>query len=145
MSNRLKVVDILRPKPRPGDTATISRLRVIYDDKVLFEAFTIEQPWLQNAPYESCIPVGLYKLKLGRFNAGGYAAYEVMNVPGRTYIKIHIGNTVLDILGCICLGDAITEFPNGIPGVLNSSDTFKKFMEVMDGDKEAWLSVREES
>lgn len=140
--NRLKVVDTRRFIFR--DDSTISHLRVIYDDETLFECFLLEQMDLSNAPYESCIPTGLYKMKLGHFNAGGYKAYEVIDVPERTYIKVHIGNTVKNIWGCLCPGDAIHIFSNGKWGVLNSEDTFNKFMDVLEGDKEVWLSVRED-
>lgn len=139
---RNKVIDLKRFIKR--DDSMIAHTRVIYEDETLFQCFTLEQPWLSNAPYESCIPVGIYKIKLGMFNAGNYKAYEVIDVPLRSGIKWHIGNTIKDIWGCICPGDAITIFSNGVWGVLNSSDTFEKFMNIMDGDKEAWLSVREE-
>lgn len=140
--NRLKVVDLKRFIFR--DDSTIGHMRVIYDDSALFECFLLEQMDLSNAPYESCIPVGLYKLKLGHFNAGGYKAYEVQDVPIRTLIKMHVGNTVKNIWGCLCPGDAIHIFSSGMWGVLNSESTFNKFMDVMEGDKESWLSVREE-
>jgi hypothetical protein len=122
------------------DKAIVSKLRVIYDDEVLFECFVLEQPWLNNAPYESCIPAGLYKMKLGIFQSGGYKAYEIhVGIP-RSLVKMHIGNNVKDILGCIVPGDAIAQF-DGEWNVLNSGTTFNKFMDIMDGDKEAWLSV----
>jgi hypothetical protein len=92
-------------------------------------------------PNISCIPIGEYTLKLGRFNKGGYEAYEVDSVPGRTYIKIHIGNDITDILGCIITGETI-----GIAGSLwfvgSSKRAFEKFMDAMDGVRIAVLAVK---
>ena len=140
--DRLKVVDIRRFIFR--DDCTIGHMRVIYDDTITFDCFSLEQMDLSNAPYESSIPSGLYKMKLGHFNAGGYKAYEVIEVPGRTQIKFHVGNTVKNIWGCLCPGDAIHIFNTSMWGVLNSEATFNKFMDVMAGDKECWLSIRED-
>jgi len=32
------------------------------------------------------------------YNRGGYPAYEVMGVPERTLIKIHVGNSIDDVI-----------------------------------------------
>ena len=39
-----------------------------------FECYTVERPWLDNKPRESCIPEGVYRLELGMYNRGGYPA-----------------------------------------------------------------------
>jgi len=69
-----------------------------------FQCYTVERPWLGNEQKVSCIPEGLYKTRLGYFNRGGYDCYEILDVPDRSLIKIHIGNTMDDVLGCIALG-----------------------------------------
>ena len=68
------------------------------------ELYTVERPWMNNVPSKSAIPVGQYPLKLGFYNRGGYPAYELLDVPGRSLIKIHVANTMDDLLGCIGVG-----------------------------------------
>jgi hypothetical protein len=97
-----------------------------------FQCYTVERPWLDNKPRESCIPEGVYPLKLGMYNRGGYPAYEVMDVPNRSLIKIHIGNTMDDIVGCIAPGKSLG-FLERKWGVSSSKKAFQEFMRAMDG------------
>lgn len=73
-----------------------------------FECFTVERPWANNARNESCIPEGRWRLVPTKYYAAepDLPTYEVM-VPGRSLIKIHPGNTMDDVLGCICPGTAL--------------------------------------
>lgn len=77
--------------------------------------YTVERPWLDNRPYESCVPEGEYRL-LWRptttpvpdiFN--GETAYldggtVGIDEGGRTRIAVHIANVPADVAGCIGLG-----------------------------------------
>lgn len=145
MSDRLKLVHIDRIIEPDTIIGSRGELCVIWDDICKFECQTLEQGWFNNAPYESCIPEGLYKIKLSTFR-GLYQAYEVLNVPGRSGIKIHKGNKLSDILGCIILGKNSIRQDNQI-FLQYSSDAFEEFMHVMlekDMDligNEAWLSI----
>ena len=105
-----------------------------------FECFTVERPWLDNKPRESCIPEGEYSLQLGMYNRGGYQAYEVMNVPNRSLIKIHIGNTMDDIVGCIAPGKSLGYLERKW-GVTSSKKAFLEFMNAMNGIEESTLHV----
>jgi hypothetical protein len=85
---------------------------------------------------------------LGRYNRGGYPAYELelQNVPGRSLIKIHIANTMDDLLGCIGLGTDTTYMahPAEKPkrwAVAHSTKALRLFMEKMDGIQEATLVI----
>jgi hypothetical protein len=95
-----------------------------------FECKTVERPWANNKPFISCIPPGIYPIKLGRFNRGNYPCWEVCRVPNRTYIKIHRGNTARDVQGCIAVG---SEFGivDRMWAVTNSSRTHDAFMAAM--------------
>lgn len=99
-----------------------------------FQCYTVERPWLNNKVGQSCIPEGEYELSPGRFNRGGYRAYQLMDVPGRSLIKIHIGNTMDDVIGCIAPGMSLG-YLNNKWGVTNSKTAFDRFMDVMDGEK----------
>ena len=105
-----------------------------------FQCFTVERPWLNNAPKESCIPEGEYEIRLGQYNRGGYPAYEVVGVPDRTLIKIHIGNTMDDLLGCIALGKALGWVERKW-AVTSSKKAFAEFMTAMDGAATAQLHI----
>lgn len=97
-------------------------------------------------PFESCIPAGDYPLVLGRFNKGGYAAYELRNVPGRDLIKIHKANLARELLGCIApgvgLGFMTTDRAPARWALTSSGMAFNAFMEAMDGAKTGMIRIR---
>ena len=65
--------------------------------------YTIERPWLQNIPYESCIPDGVYDLR--PFSGARFQdVWEVCDVPGRSAILIHAANWPHELHGCIAPG-----------------------------------------
>lgn len=66
--------------------------------------YTVERPWEQNRPTFSCIPAGLYGLTLGVYHKHNYPAYELLNVPERANIKIHVANYAEQLEGCIAPG-----------------------------------------
>jgi hypothetical protein len=98
-----------------------------------FECYTIERPWAQNRANVSCIPSGTYDLVLGRYNRGGYEAYEVVDVPGRELVKIHKANLATEVLGCIAPGFELGCL-DGRWAVLRSLDAFDAFMSAMGGE-----------
>jgi hypothetical protein len=114
---------------------TFGRLRVGN-----FACYTVERPWKDNRVRESCIPEGEYALQLGRYHRGGYPAYEVLGVPGRTLIKIHIGNTIDDVVGCIAPGQRLGYLRNKW-AVISSRATFAQFMAAMDGRERSWIEI----
>jgi hypothetical protein len=95
--------------------------------------YTVERPWLDNKPNESCIPEGVYSLELGMYNNGGYPAYEIMNVPDRSLIKMHIANNMNDVVGCVGFGSKLG-FYEGLWSVLGSRGAMNGFMKAMDGE-----------
>lgn len=105
-----------------------------------FQCFTVERPWLNNVPRESCIPEGDYEMVLGRFNRGGYPAYELIGVPGRSLIKIHRGNTMDDVLGCIALGRSLGWVANKW-AVISSRVAFGQFMGIMSGTEKTTIRI----
>ena len=68
---------------------------------------TLENPYLDNQRNISCIPEGVYKvrLRLARESATrDYMHLLVKDVKDRDYILFHIGNTAKDTSGCILVG-----------------------------------------
>lgn len=107
-----------------------------------FECYTVERPWLDNKPRQSCIPEGNYAMQLGRYNRGGYDVYEVIEVPGRSLIKIHIGNTMEDVIGCIAVGNALG-YIEGKWAVTSSKKAFGQFMQAMQGQQSSELRIEQ--
>ena len=68
---------------------------------------TLENPWLDNQRNISCIPEGVYdvRLRLPRESATrDYLHLLVQEVPNRDWILFHRGNTAKDTSGCILVG-----------------------------------------
>jgi Family of unknown function (DUF5675) len=84
--------------------------------------FTMELPWNDNEPDKSCIPTGTYTC-VPHNSAAHPGTWELLNVPGRSEILIHTGNTDADSLGCILVGRTIGSL-NGMPAVLLSNVAF---------------------
>lgn len=74
------------------------------DDTGKVVAYTIERPWLGNHPDVSCVPDGKYICEQHVKSNNGQKCWELQNVPGRTAILIHTGNTEGDSEGCIIIG-----------------------------------------
>ena len=68
---------------------------------------TLENSWQDNQRNISCIPEGVYpvRLRLPRESATrDYMHLLVKDVKDRDYILFHIGNTAKDTSGCILVG-----------------------------------------
>jgi hypothetical protein len=88
--------------------------------------YTVERPWLDNAPSISCIPEGLYVLRPRHFFRGGYDTFEITEVPGRTHILFHVANRPHEVEGCSGLGTT-WGCDTGGPYVVSSKEAFGKF------------------
>jgi hypothetical protein len=117
---------------------TIGVLKV---NKKVF-CFTLEPPDKLNASNISSIPAQQYMCK--RYSSPKYPdTFQVKNVPGRTSVLIHAGNKVDDTAGCILLGDRVDKLGAYDRAILNSGNTFRKFMKKMDFEQEFHLTIRE--
>lgn len=77
--------------------------RLVRDNDLLFEGFSLELPWKDNQRNISCIPEGSYKVI--RNKTGKHKYYRVENVEDRSLIEFHPANTVNDLAGCLSVGD----------------------------------------
>lgn len=98
---------------------------------------TCEEPWKNNQKGVSCIPAGRYLCKKHsgpRFKD----VWQLMDVPGRSAVLIHNGNTTADTEGCILVGQNYSRF-SGIPGVGGS----KLALEALRGylPDEFWIDI----
>jgi len=89
----------------------------------------------------SCIPPGVYVCK--RHSGTKYKnTWAITNVPNRTAILFHVGNIEDDSLGCILLGASLGSVKKKL-GVLSSSNTFNKFMNLTQRCEELHLTITE--
>lgn len=93
---KLKTITLERFCYHPEGT-----LGVIRVDGELF--YSVEKPWLDNAPNVSCVPEGTYKTGWRDSPKFG-ETWHIKDVPNRTYILIHAANYPTDVHGCIGLG-----------------------------------------
>jgi hypothetical protein len=123
----------------PDDSATLGKLTV--GD---WACCTLENPWKANQPSVSCIPEGVYKLRLRdspvvlRTTAGAFTrGWEVTDVRDRTLIMVHPGNWERNTEGCILPGRTFSWHPQNGPMVTHSQSTFKDLMDVLSA-REEW-------
>lgn len=118
------------------DKQSLGVLVVIKND--LWVAKTLELGWKNNQNSISCIPVGEYICKYTRSNRlsqltkRDYFTYEVLDVPGRSGIRIHSANYYNQLLGCIALGNALKDLNADTNlDLVHSGATVKAFENVM--------------
>lgn len=117
----MKVLELIRLEKSGKGVVSILKI-----NKEIF-CCALEPPDNNNQVNVSCIPVGQYYIdpvnspKFGK-------TYKILNVPNRSNILFHAGNTMTDTQGCILLGETIGKL-KGDRAILNSGSTFKKFME----------------
>lgn len=106
------------------ENETIGELRVEGKPELESTVFhTIERPWLDNKPRVSCIPKGTYQFAPHGWEDGSTdhmtRVWELLDVPDRTGILMHVGNTSKDVIGCIAIG-LTTGVVDGHPACLQS-------------------------
>lgn len=111
---------------------------------------TIEEIWKENQRNVSCIPVGTYRLRHAVHHIStpdpddDYDCYEIVDVPNRSAIHIHIAQNILDLMGCVGLGSR-----HGLLkkhwAVMQARKTFAEFMARMNAlerqDSDLWIAI----
>lgn len=107
------------------------------DDRPMF--VTLEDAWRDNERMVSCIPKGTYTIRRHTSPKFG-KVFKVLDVPDRSEILIHAGNTHKDTHGCILLG-----LMYGTVGtesaILSSRAALANFMTAMLEVEEAQLEI----
>jgi len=119
---------------------TLGRWTVFDRDGVAaFTCLSAENPDRGNRPDVSCIPEGEYKLVRSHFHRGGYPCFEILvadgsPIPGRKDVKVHVGNTMRDVEGCVVLGKGPTAHSGcwGVGPSGRDDGAFTRFMRTMD-------------
>jgi len=102
-------------------------------------AVTLEDKWRNNEKMVSCIPTGIYKIR--RHTSPNFGnCFKVLDVPNRSEILIHAGNTHKDTNGCILLG--LMYATAGVDAaILSSRAAIANFMTEMLNVNEAELEI----
>lgn len=100
---------------------------------------TAEDLWRDNEKQVSCIPKGKYTIRRHTSPKFGLC-YIVDNVPERSHILIHAGNTHRDTHGCILIGLQFGVLA-GESAILRSKDAMVLFMGSLAADGEAYLEI----
>lgn len=133
MDEKLPVITITRDLMT--SEATLGRLRVNG-----FECVTLELPWRDNAEDVSCIPPGTYKARITYSNKFKRALPELLDVPGRSKVRIHAGNTTRDTQGCVLVGE---ERVDSAPMITKSQVTLTELFDALHPAKAFWVNIRE--
>lgn len=102
---------------------------------------TLELPDLLNKRNISNIPTGQYvceKILSPKFGE----TFEITNVPNRSGILFHAGNIVEDTKGCVIIGQHFGKL-YGDRAVINSGNTFKKFIKGFKNVSKFSLTIKE--
>lgn len=116
----------------------------VYDetDRQLFKKQSLERAWLDNKSRESCIPQGIYPLRLEYSDRFGKKLWEIKDVPGRSECKFHSANYWNQLNGCVALGNNRKYINRDLVlDVTSSRDTMTLFHQAMGDDTEAELHV----
>lgn len=103
---------------------TLGRLTVEGNE---FQCFTMELPDNGNRVNVSCIPAGVYQAFKRYSPSKDCEVIQLLDVPNRTYIQIHVGNYLHQIKGCILVGLG-NKLKKGQPMITDSSYAFNKLM-----------------
>ena len=122
---------------------TFGKMELYNDvDKVL-EAFTVEKPWNDNRPFDSCIPAGDYVLEkhdtpnYPRHFAlvGGTVSHWKDENFARYACLFHTANRARDVQGCIGLGEMLGVIYKEW-AVIHSGPTIDEFNDLLNAVEE---------
>lgn len=111
---------------------SLGSLSVTGDEEV-YVYKTLELGWVGNTNSISCIPSGRYLCRWTYSPSFKKFTYEVMNVVGRTGIRIHSANFYTQLRGCIALGDSHKDINADLKlDVIHSGNSIEKFNQYME-------------
>ena len=122
------------------ETSSKGTFGVLKINKEIF-CNTLEPPDKDNAKNISSIPAQQYDV--ARIMSPKYGeTFQIIDIPDRDQVLFHAGNIVDHTKGCVILGQYIGKL-KGDRAVLNSGNTFKEFMELMEGYNILHLTITE--
>lgn len=111
---------------------------LLLDDRPF--AVTLERPWRDNKKGESCIPVGKYICTRVTSPKFGHT-WMVADVPGRSEILFHSGNTFRDSHGCILVAEKFALWADGTTSIADSRIGMQELMDMTRSMQRVSLEV----
>ena len=111
---------------REDGTVTLGVL--VYNNQCI--CVTLEEPDLDNQVGISNIPEGAYETHSHNSPKFG-STWWVRDVPNRSEILIHAGNTTKDTRGCILLGTQFGKYVGSRPSIVSSRKAMAKAKRVL--------------
>lgn len=108
-------------------------LSVFYRYQHIYSCATLELPYRENRRNISAIPEGKYEvMKSGPTIKIPYNSFLVLDVPGRSGVKIHIANIVTELEGCIAVGQTHFDINyDGQQDTIYSKDTLEMLYRIL--------------
>jgi len=100
------------------------------DGSVDYVGKTLERGWRDNKSRVSCVPAGVYSLKLEHSPRFKKKLWELYGVPNRSECKFHAANYWRQLNGCIALGNKHVDIDgDGDVDITSSRTVMKKLYE----------------
>jgi hypothetical protein len=133
IENELKEVNIFRTAENDTQTRGVIIVKNENNGWWLPEAFcTLELPWRDNQRNISRIPAGEYEAIKYYSPKFKRTVILLLDVPERTGIEIHPGNTIDDTTGCIVVGKKWGDInKDGNPDVLDGRKAMDKILSLL--------------
>lgn len=110
---------------------TIILRRIFKSEKGTLGIFIINDvPLFLSLEPAACIDAGSYQCELYNSPARG-VVYLLKNVPNKTYIEIHVGNSAEDTSGCILIGRGFSMIAESHLYISESQISFDRFIAKM--------------
>lgn len=112
------------------------------NDLPLYVALSLERGWRNNEQNISCIPKGLYEVKLEWSNRFKQMLWEIKGVEGRSECKFHSANYWFQLNGCVANGLRLKKLnADNYYDITNSKDTMRAFHAALKPYTEALLLI----
>jgi predicted Zn-dependent protease len=103
---------------------------------------TIELAWKDNLKRISCIPAGIYKAVREYSHRFNQHLFELIDVDGRSEIKIHVANYSKQLNGCIGVGNKHVDLNgDGILDVTHSKATLNRLHRLIHPDTSLIIEI----
>lgn len=110
-----------------------------------FECYTLEDfvraPGEKKVYGETAIPAGTYRVVIDFSTRFQRRMPHILDVPDFDGIRIHAGNSPVNTLGCVLVGDTLGD-PKNPDDIAQSKIAFERLFRKLDGQKEITLVIQ---
>jgi len=135
MSNVVQMI-LRRNSAQHTEKQVTGTLQVLRGGDEVFKCFTLELPWKNNHKEVSCIMPApgaqrTYTVRKTRKSPSfNYEHLDILDTPGRTFVKLHSANHGRQLLGCVAVGDKLADIDgDGELDTTSSRKTLEKLLE----------------